>query len=400
VPLRGALVVAVASLFGCLVGCEDRFGAYITVRAPNKELAFDRLEIYYGVAIGDTVPTNPKFSMPEPIDTRQLVVARAFAPDDVQTFGSRRTEYTVWIPDGGQNDALGAYALAIAYSGQDRVAVGELFSFEVPTDNIVYKYEIRLAPLAPDAIYEWGRGEARCLRFDRDRGADQPSVVAVVDHDDSDCDLFPDRSNTGDTDCEPLLYCDGSGDRDCVGRTPCIKSNAACNIGSCANKDGASQSCADDICVSDTLCATCDLTRSPAEILDCALTENATHPMSDVRVITRGNFEMCNDPTFIDIELPFPCTNPQIDAVAYYQQRGARFDFEIESGQTPNVCRLTISSITTDVFDGSPHLLVTVEIAAPRRTGFVLGLLGEGGSCPAAGVAQEVTYAPLVGTCP
>ncbi|MFN0249958.1 MAG: hypothetical protein ACKV2T_23950 [Kofleriaceae bacterium] len=398
-PRSAAIVVAVASLFGCVAGCEDRYGAYITVRASTKELAFDRLEIYYGVAIGDTVPTNPKFAMPEPIDTRQLVVARAFAPDDVQMFGARRTEYTVWIPDGGENDALGAYALAIAYAGTQRVAVGELFDFEVPTGDIVYKYTIDLEPVIPASIYEWGRGDARCLRYDRDRGAELPAVVAVVDRDDSDCDLFPDRSDVGNTDCEPLLYCDGSGESDCIGRTPCLNRAAACNIGSCANKDGVPRACANDICVSDLLCAMCDLSRSTAEILDCALLGVETHP-SDVRVITRGNFELCNDPTLVDIELPFPCTNPSIDAVVYFAQRGARFDFAIEPGASPNVCRLTIASTTTTLFDGSPHLLITVEIPPQQRTGFVVGLLGEGGSCPAPGSAQQVTHAPLVGTCP
>lgn len=337
--------------------------------------------------------------MPEPLDEAQLLVARAFAPDDVQMFGAKREDYTVWIPDGGQNNKLGAYVLAVAYAGNERVGIGELFGFRVSDERIVIEYTLTVDAVDNSAIEEWGRGQTKCLRVAPERAAGQPVVVAIVDPEDSDCDLFLDRTDTGTTDCEPLLYCDGSGNGDCVGSTPCVHGADACSIGSCSNKDGASVTCGDDTCVSDTLCRNCDLTKSPAEILECALLRNETHPSPDMAVPTEGSEDLCNDPTIIDVALPFPCRNPSVDAVSYYAQ-SAPFDFAIEPGPMPNTCRLTIVSTTDTRFSGVPHLLVTVELMAPRRTGFVLGLIATGGACPPAGVPIIRQYAPVIGTCP
>ena len=361
-------------------------------------MAFDRLEIYYGIGRGRAVPTNPKYAVPEPQSVPQLLVARAFAPDDVQTFPTTRTSYTVWIPDGGQNDELGAYALAIAYVGQQRVGIAELFDFAVPTDDIVAKYEMQLETVGTDAIYEWGRGDARCLRVQRPRGTGRPVVVSIVDPLDSDCDRFPDRSATV-TDCEPLLYCDGSGQGACLGQTPCVHAEATCAVGSCSNADGASVTCADETCVSDVLCTKCDLTRSPAEILECALLDPATHPSQDIKIPVQGTQQLCSAPTVVDIELPFPCTLPTIDAISYYMP-SAPFEFRIETGPAPTVCRLTIVPISDDHFTGVPHLLVTVNILGGRRTGFVVGLMGEVGPCPSSAGVLDRTYDPDLGSCP
>lgn len=393
-----SILIVVACLFGC-PACEDRFGTYITIRAPTAQTRFDRLELYYGVRRGEVVPTTPDHPILEPETTPQLRFARAFAPVDVQTFGSLQNEFTVWIPDGGQNDLLGHYLLAIAYDGANRVGAAELFDFHRSDEEVVYIYTLELASMAVGAIYEWGRGEAKCLRVTQDRGPGLPAIVAIVDVTDSDCDRFLDRSPAGDTDCEPLLYCDGTGQGDCVGSTPCLRDASTCSIGACANADNASITCADETCVSDVLCSICDLTRPPSEILECALLNPASHPMSDMRIPTRVNQQLCNDPTIVDIMLPYPCTNPSIDAVRYFTS-SERFDFAIEPGALPNVCRLTITSTVDDLFTGSPHLLVSIDIAPPRRTGFVIGLVGEEGACPAPGVKLERSYDPLVGTCP
>ena len=105
------------------------------------------------------------------------------------------------------------------------------------------------------------------------------------------------------------------------------------------------------------------------------------------------------DLLIVDIMLPFPCTSPAVDAVGYFQQ-GPPFDFTIAPGPGPNVCRLSISSINGGPFTSIPHLLVTVALAPPRRTGFVIGLIASGGSCPSPGVPIERSYTPNIGTCP
>jgi hypothetical protein len=392
-------VLAIWIALACLFGCEDRYGTYIRVRAGSKELRFDRLELYYGVRIGTQVPTTPKHAMPEPDNEPQLLLARAFAPSDVQMFGSLRDEYTVWIPDGGQNDALGAYVLAIGYAGGQRVGIGELFDFDVTDERKVYIYSMTLDALpSTEAIEEWGRGQTTCLRIQRPRPEGMPVVVAMVDQNDSDCDRFLDRSSDGMTDCEPLRYCDGSGTGGCLGKTACVDDADTCSVGSCSNKDGAPATCETQTCVSDALCSSCDLTEPAQDILECALLAPSTHPGQDFAVITHGSERLCSDPTILDIALPFPCANPTIDAVAYFQD-SEPFDFTVEPGPQPNVCRVKIYSTTDDHFSGVPHLLLGVDLAPPRRLGFVLGLIANGGSCPDPGEAQEGTYEPDLGDC-
>lgn len=322
---------------------------------------------------------------------------RAIAPSDKRDFATRVNEYTVWIPDGGENDHLGTYLLAIAYSGQDRIATGELFDFHVTTEREVYVYDVALEDYQSANFEEWGRPTADCLRYERERDS-QMSVVSIVRDDDSDCDAFPDRSDAGETDCEPLLYCDGGGGGDCVGKTLCVHGEDSCSIGACTNKDGASVTCGTETCVSDLLCSKCDLTRSPAEILECALLSTETHPAQDMQIPTQGDQDLCSDPTVIDITLPFPCTNPSIDAISYYMQSDP-FEFAIATGAMPNVCRLSISPTTDTRFRGVPHLLVSVDVP-PERTGFVLGMISAGGPCPSNSEPIVRQYAPNIGTCP
>jgi hypothetical protein len=328
------------------------------------------------------------------------LVRRTFAESDVQKFGGRVSEYTVWIPDGGENDNLGSYMLAIGYVGTERVAAGELFDFHVTRDRNVWLYDLALHDYDASNIEEWGRPDTHpCLRYERARDPGQPAIVAIVREDDSDCDAFLDQSQNGVTDCEPLLYCDGSGDGDCLGRTPCLHDDNQCSIGSCSNKDGASVTCEDETCVSDVLCEQCDLSRSPAEILDCALLTNATHPGTDIAINVRGSQVLCADPTFVDITLPFPCRNPTVDAVSYFAASDP-FTFAIDQGAAPKVCRLTIGSThASEAFSGAPHLLVTVEIDALNRIGFVVGVLASTTACPQSNEPLVRMYAPNIGTC-
>lgn len=395
--------LAILALAASLFGCEDRYGTYITIRATNKDLRFDRIELYFGYGVGKSVPTTPKH--PQIVaseDVPQLVVQRTFAPSDVQTFGSPQDEYTVWIPDGGDNDDLGEYVLAIGSVNGQRVAIGELFDFEINTKRNVLVYELALESYNDSSIEEWGRTDVDCLRYERSRGEGEPRIVSIVRDNDTDCDGFLDRSDDA-PDCEPLLYCDGSGTGACIGTTPCLHAANECSVGACSNSDGSSVSCGEDTCVADALCEQCDLSDPPAEVLECALLSTSTHPGADMPVPTQGNEVLCNDPapTQLEILLPFPCTEPQIDAVAYYMPSDP-FTFHIGPGKTAFHCHLTIeSTIDGSPFSGVPHLLVTLEIVPGRRTGFVLGLTSSIGACPPSNNEPvQRTYEPMIGTCP
>lgn len=391
-----AILVAVA----CLHGCEDRYGTYITITAGTKDQAFDTLDLYFGVDARGAMVATPKHAQVNP-DRPSLSVRRQIAETDHKTFDSRVSEYTVWIPDGGENDELGPYLLAIASAGGVRVGSGELFDFHITTDREAVLYDLTLDPFELSDFEEWGRGahDGDCLRYERDRGPDRPEVVAIGRDDDVDCDSFADRGPEA-VDCEPLIFCDGQGGAGCIGRSPCLHDENQCSVGVCANKDGSSLTCAEDACVDDVLCETCDLSKPPAEILECALLDTSTHPATDLPVPVRGDGRLCRDPMDFDVGLPFPCTNAAVEAVAYYQD-SAPFAFEaINPGPAPNVCRIRISSTESDApFAGVPHLLVTVD-SAGRRLGFVVGLIESGGACPSGNEPIMQPYTPFTGTCP
>ena len=390
------MLALLASLGGG--ACSDRYGTYITVTTSDPTLAFDHIELYFGLAIGDRVPTSPQHLEPDPGEP-QLLLTRVMAPTDIATFAQRETEYTLWIPDGGENDDLGAYVLAIGSANGQRVAIGELFDFEVTTERVVQKYSLALSAYDASQIEEWGRAgdPVACLRYSKPR--EKPlSTIAIVPHEDVDCDGFLDADPNGASDCEPLLYCDGSGGGGCLGSQPCVRDSNACGVGVCRNKDGASATCEATTCVADILCDECDLTQSPASILDCALLSTATHPSSDLKVPVRATQQLCSDPTTILIELPFACAQPQIDAVTYFMA-GDAFRFDIASSPTDaKTCVLTISGAPMAQFSGVPHLLISLD-GAGGRFAFVLGLTANVEGCPTPGATVRRSYSPNVGDC-
>ncbi len=388
-----AILIALAAL-----GCEDRYGTYITVRATTKDQAFDTLDLYFGIAVDSVVPTTPKHPEVDP-QVPQLSFRRAFAPSDHRELGAREPSFTVWIPDGGENNDLGDYVLAVASAEGQQVGAGELFDFHVTDQDKVVIYDLPLHDYDASSFEPWGRPVEDCLRYERDRGPDLPRAVAIVRGDDSDCDSFPNASDDGIADCEPMLYCDGTGTGPCVGREVCLHdSNNACSVGECINADNRSQSCEEKICVADELCAACDPTLPPAELLACTLVDVTTHPSEDLQVPVRGNGTLCRDPTAMIITLPFACNEPNIAGVGY-SQAGPPFDFRIAAGPNANQCTIDIQARqVTDPLTAVPHLLVTLGV--PPTIAFVVGLKASApGACPPNGEDILRDYMPKLGRC-
>ena len=366
----------VLALVALLAACSDRYGAYFVVDGHDA-IAFDRVEFYFGKAAGAKVPVPPGHAMLEP--EPGLLLERLVADDDVVSLSAKGGSLTYFVPPGDQNAKLGDYVLVIAYAGQERVGIAELFDFEVPAEDLVYKYELSLVPYANEAIELWGRPTADCIRWKRDRGS-QPALVAMTRRNDVDCDAFVDRDDPA-ADCEPLRYCDGTGNAGCTSASACVTLDDGCRIGTCSNRDGQAASCSPTSCAVDPVCAECDLDASPRELLDCVLLANGTH--MDYPVTVKPSQALCSEPYKVFLVLPsgVTCENPKIDAAVNWMP-GEPFHYEItNSGST---CLLTMMPPMPGMkFEGVPHIMVSMDSTigpTPRQT-FIFGLSTTVGAC-------------------
>lgn len=351
-----------------LAACSDRYGAYFAIDGRGA-IDFDRVELYFGKIAGEQVPVPPgRTSMePEP----GLLVRRLVADSDSVTLAERVDATTYFVPPGGDNDKLGDYLLVIAYKGETPVGMAELFDFEIPTDDVVYKYEVPLVAYAPQEIEIWGRPTPDCIRWNHDRGS-KPKTVAMVRTNDVDCDAFVDRNDPA-LDCEPLRYCDGTGGAGCLGTVACLADDNGCRIGTCLNKDGLQSSCTPTTCVLDAVCSGCDLSASPREQLECVLFENGH---VDYPITVMPSQALCTEPYKVLLELPtgVSCGNPMVEAWANWLD-GGTFDFDIAG--TGSTCLLTITpTVTGAKLDGIPHILISVDSpgGATARQMFIIGL--------------------------
>jgi hypothetical protein len=362
------------ALLAVLAACGDRYGAYFTVDGHDT-IEFDRVELYFGEKDGDEVPVPPGHMSIEP--EPGLLFRRQAADSDNVMLAAPASSYTYFVPPGEANDRLGDYVLAIAYRGNDPVGIGELFGFEVPTDEVVFTYQIPLVGYANEAIERWGRPAPDCIRWKRDRG-DGPTIVAMARGNDADCDAFVDRDDPAG-DCEPLRYCDGSRGPGCVSDSACVALDGndgnGCRIGTCQNKDGQTSACSPTTCAVDAVCTACDLDASPRELLECVLLANGTH--LDYPITVKPSQALCSEPYKVFVRLPtiVPCLNPKIEAAVDWMP-SEPFHYQIDPGPG-STCLLTIMpEMPESSFVGVPHIMVSVDSAGGPmgRQTFIFGL--------------------------
>jgi hypothetical protein len=371
--MRKALLVLVA----VLAACSERYGAYFVVDG-HDQIELDRVEFYFGQKSGTKVPVPPGHSVTEP--EAGLLFRRLVADSDSVTLPAVAGAYTYFVPPADDNAKLGDYLLVVARKGDKPVGIAELFDFAVPTDEVVYKYELPLVDYTTETVELWGRPEQDCIRWKRDRGSG-PDLIAVARGDDLDCDAFVDRDDVA-ADCEPLRYCDGSGNAGCIGAAACVTLDDGCRIGTCQNKDGQESSCAPTTCAVDLACSACDLDAPPRELLDCVLLAEGTH--LDYPVTVAPSQALCSEPYKVILELPadVACLNPRIEASVNWLP-GEVFGYQIIAG-VANHCLLTLSPPRPGAkFDGVPHLMVSIDSfvgPTPRRT-FIFGLSTQVAGC-------------------
>lgn len=382
---------ALLLLLAVLAACSDHYGAYFVVDGSGIEL--DRVEFYFGEKVGTKVPVPPSHATTEP--EPGLLFRRQLSDSDVVTLSSPASTLTYFVPPDDENAKLGDYLLVIAYKGDKAVGMAELFDFEVPTENVVYRYDLSLVDYATQSIEKWGRPTPDCIRWKRDRGS-EPDLIAMTRGNDVDCDAFVDRDDPA-ADCEPLRYCDGSGNAGCLGAAACVTVEDGCRIGTCQNKDGGSSSCVPTSCAVDPVCTVCDLHASPRELLDCVLLGAGTH--QDYPVTVKPSQALCTEPYKVKIELPVGvmCLNPKIEAWVNWMT-GTPFNYQIASG-IDNTCVLTLSPPTPgETFEGVPHMMISIDTVGgptPRQT-IIFGLSTAVDAC---GSEQTVILDPATVGC-
>jgi hypothetical protein len=349
-----------------LAACSSHYGTYLIVDGSSSKLAFDRVELYFGAPVevqGFATPAHPGFN-PGP------VFSRAFVATDIvqQPTGASATYY---VPPGGDNDALGAYVLAIAYQGQTPVGIGERFGFEIAAGKQVYEYPIALEPYVAAAVERWGP-TPDCIAWQHHRAADPAnatSLVAVVRADDRDCDGFETA-----VDCDDLAFC-AADDPACNVRSVCGTSTT-CAIG-CVATTG---TCKSQLCVTPGLCAPmCALKGSDIKArYDCGIVQSLDH--TEIKLATHSG---------VPCETQFavvPFGNPCKDARLEYADSRITDGYTFQVGDDGLQCLVTLIAPSTNApFVGDDHIVISFD--APTggglRWSFVLGLTGGSvTSCP------------------
>ena len=397
--MRGLLMLAILVAAGA---CTERDGTYITIRTAQP---FDHLEMFFGSAVGDRVPTSPAHAIDlDPVAVPQRLFARQFVDSDLAVPDAPTTEYTYYLPPTAVNLDLGEYLLVIADHEGAHVAAGELVHFEVATD-VMLLYDAPLEPYPPGGIEIWGRSQASCVRWDRGRD-DLPTVVAIGDDGDLDCDGFDDS----DEDCDQLAYCDPDDPRQvgCVSDAPCVPDSVAtCRLGSiCHNATAVRRSCEADLCLPAAVCMTWGLPDSPAFREHLML--RAPGHTDDAIVPIRAN----NDPKVcldagnlvtVNVSIGRPCIDPRIEDFTTEQAPGEEFTpvSIAPLALTPTTCALVLRAPHSDyVMANFAHVLVSLGGSSlTGRPTFVLGLRPGTVGANEGGCARNQSYTAPIGTC-
>jgi len=376
-----------------LGACTSRYGAYVTIEGSDA-LAFDRLELFFGAHLGDSpVPTSPHFEADVPAPASYLA-KRLIADTDVQTFGARETSFTYYLPQTAASAKLGDVVVAVAFANGAPVGIGQLRRFAIPADDLVYTYTIELAAFDPKTAEVWGRRDgAACVRYQDPAFRD---TVAVVRHDDLDCDAFSDAG----VDCAPLRYCDGtSGKAGCTGTTSCLDDQPVCVLGACTNSDQVPRQCAPTTCLPSQLCSTCINDTSIDDVLECA-TDDPSHGDDERIPVIPSSGRLCTTPYAFTVTLPggLLCEEPEVvSAYAFPPGTPNHFTVGIDKGASAETCTVTLAEDGTQpAFPEAFHVLLSFKGPTELRSTFVLGLQATAAACG----PVVVSPASPVGVCP
>lgn len=344
----------VMALILCVAACESRYGTYLEIDGEAGGMTFDRVELYFGLPHGDTVPSTPSFGSQVP----GRLYKRLFTASDLVDAEAAGSTVRFYVPPSEENQGLGAYVLAVAYAGDVPVGIGELADFIIETGSVVRTYDLALEPYDAALVEQWGAGDGPgCVRWTRvDAATGEKTTVAVVRRGDNDCDGLEAEV----ADCDDLSFCGADGEG-CTG-TRCVD-RETCGLGVCVSGD-AGVTCQVDTCLVSSVCGACaDV--PDAELLTCALERAPDHtqitiPTSlgpdDPQALTR----LCGTSVEYQFALPggFPCKEPQIlapkDGIT---PDGFKYTF-IDGGA---VCFLKIAALSSNtgyLYDDAAHHVV------------------------------------------
>jgi hypothetical protein len=343
-----------------LAACDSRYGLYITAHSDTER--FDRIELHLGWKKGDSIPTGYNVRAPEGL--QKLFVHDAL--DDVATSTEKTDSLTYYIPSGPNLEST-RYALVIAYAGDQRVAIGEIVSLEVP-GNEVFEYDVSLEPIGSANVVMWGPEEA-CSVWTRERnvgGFAGLSSVALVPEDDSACYASMHAADA----CELAPECANT--NTCT--VPCVTTK--CGYGHCkVVSDGAGKRpvCAPEVCLDPFWCevpATCSF---GMQGVAGAAASSFVQCKMDLDQLARDFFIPYNDArycvTMLNVVLApgIACKNPrilkpEISYVAVTPNAG-----------NPESCDVMLPATGLAPVD-QEHLLLVVDTSGGPPTTFVVGI--------------------------
>lgn len=375
--------LALAYVVVAAAACSSKQGSYLVIDGTAAKVTFDRVELFVGDHAGAGVPETPATLLagsPAPGPGKRF--ERALADTDRQTLAAPAASLDFFIPAGA---TLGPYVAAVAFRGDQPVAVGEVFAPPVGSGTL-YVDRLELAAIAPGELELWGSADAPgCFRWSHARGGGKPATIVVVRTGDHDCDAVP-----SDLDCADLSYC-AAGDVTCArqtGTTCFVEHGGTCAYGTCLDGVG----CTPDTCLIAGACASaCDQLDDPQMRLDCALAQPLAHP--DYPIPSDPQTALACDPQGIAFAVPgalastpIPCANPAIESPANGQID--EFQFAITEDLAGSHCVLAVSPLVDGAVLGTTdrHLLISIDtpsgLGTTARTTFVIGTLAHAASPP------------------
>ncbi len=358
----------VLALVVCAVACDARNGTYLVVDGTANNLAFDRVEFFFGKHLGEEELVTAAAASGAAVPASVSLEKRQVAETDIHDEPSPVTELNYYLPLTPDNEKLGDYVVVIASKGGTPVGVAELEWFTIQGDA-AYLYTLTLEPYPAVGLEVWGAPDRDCVRWTRARPGDppnRPSTHAVVRDGDFDCDAIQ-----RDADCDDLAYCPvGSTNTPaCTRAALCV--TETCDIGVCVSGAGTTaRTCAPTTCLDPDLCGKCgfdDPTQAtPRELLACAVEQPTTHP--EVQMPLEASGALCGASYVVKVSVDggAVCTNPKIE----YPSNGTDADgfrYTIApNAMTETACDITITAPQPGFPYPMPkHVIFTVAPTPP-----------------------------------
>lgn len=368
--------LALLALFAA--GCESwPEGRTLLVDGEPAGIEFDRVELYFGKTVGETLPIGVPGYVRDPDGQEELFKRLHVGSAQGEVLGGATTRVDLAL---SAEDAqrVGEYVLVVASLGDEPRGIGEIRHFTTDWADIT-RYQIVLAPFPVDTkVFDrWGPldgGTKECVRWTRDH-----LTTAIVPDGDRDCDGFEDAG----VDCDPTTYC---GDvTECVSDVPCVSENGGCTLGACVNSHAARRVCTPQVCLPAAACsAGCPEAGNATEVLTCVLEDPATHG-EDLRIPVSPQQTLCKVPYEFFVLLPggAQCLEGPVMTSAIYQS-DAPVPFAFYAYPDSDGCKIKMEPLTTDaIFEGIYHILLRVAPGAAAATprSVVVGLQPEVKAC-------------------